>query len=79
MQISKGTMVFLFVVLFAVVAAVASPLIAAYVSAFLGLTIVLGLIGYAALVSLRNWRLELPSRHRETPKSAESIDGRRAA
>ena len=78
MQISKRTGAYLFVALFALVAAVASPLIAAYLSAFLGLTVVLGLMGYTAFVALRNWRLEVPSRHREAPKSEESIE-RRAA
>lgn len=78
MQVTKRTVALLFVAVLAVVATAVSPLIAAYVSAFLGLTIVIGLMGYAAFVALRNWRLEVPSRHREQPKSTESTE-RRAA
>ena len=78
MQVNKRAVILLFAVAFVVVAAMASPLIAAYVSAFLGLTVVLGLMGYSAFVWLRNWRLELPGRHREAPKAEEPIE-RRAA
>ena len=72
----KRTVILLFVALFAVVASIGDPLIAAYASAILGLTVVLGLMTYSAVVTFRNWQLE---HHFHLVSKASETMHRRAA
>jgi len=81
MRITKRTAIVLFGGAFAVLAGTLGPLVAAYVSAFAGLGLVIGIIGYAAFIALRSWQLEkLPRRHPALPQAVEpGEETRRAA